>query len=167
VYCDIREKVGDDYPVLIKVGVEDGFPGGLGFSEGKQAAQLLAQWGYDAIEISQGLRGKWYEGTEFRTRINHIDREAYFRNWCKEVKTQTNVSIMMVGGLRTFGLMEEIIQRDEADFISLCRPLIKDPHIINEWKGGDHRRVTCISCNKCYKALLEGETLHCVQREIE
>jgi len=78
-----------------------------------------------------------------------------------------NVPIMMVGGLRTFDLMEEVIQKGEADFISLCRPLIKEPHIINEWKGGDHRRTTCISCNKCYEALLEGETLHCVIREIE
>lgn len=167
IYRDIRTKVGDDYPVLIKVGVEDGFPGGLEFSEGKQAALLLAEWGYDAIEISQGLRGKRYEGTEFRTRINHIDREAYFRDWCKEVKSQTNASIMMVGGLRTFGLMEEVIRKGEADFISLCRPLIKDPHIINEWKGGDLRRASCISCNKCYKVLLKGETLHCAQSEIE
>lgn len=167
VYRDIRTKVGDDYPVLIKVGVEDGFPEGLGFSEGRQAAQLLAQWGFDALEISQGLRGKWYEGTEFRTKVNQIDREAYFRDWCKEVKSQVNVPIMMVGGLRTFDLMEEIIEKCEADFISLCRPLIKEPHIINEWKGGDHRRATCISCNKCYEALLEGETLHCVIRKIE
>jgi 2,4-dienoyl-CoA reductase-like NADH-dependent reductase (Old Yellow Enzyme family) len=53
-----------------------------------------------------------------------------------------NVPIMMVGGLRTFALMEEVIQKGEADFISLCRPLIKEPHIINEWKVGDHRRAT-------------------------
>ena len=167
VYRDIRAKVGDDYPVLIKVGVEDGFTGGLGFSEGRQAARLLAQWGFDGLEISLGLRGKWYEGTEFRTKINRLDREAYFRDWCKAIKSQVNVSIMMVGGLRTFELMEEVIQKGEADFISLCRPLIKEPDIINEWKSGEYRRPACISCNKCYKALVKGETLHCVQSEIK
>ena len=31
----IRSQVGEDYPVLIKIGVQDGFPGGLEFNEGK------------------------------------------------------------------------------------------------------------------------------------
>ena len=72
---------------------------------------------------------------------------------------------MMVGGLRSFELMEEIIKEGEADFISLCRPLIREPGIINDWKSGDHHRATCISCNKCLEALIEGESLHCVQEK--
>lgn len=165
IYRDIRAKVGEDYPVLIKIGVEDGFSGGLEFCEGKLAAQLLAQWGFDALEISQGLRGRRYEGTEFRTKINRADREAYFRDWCKEIKSQVNTPIMMVGGLRTFGLMEEIIKKGEADFISLCRPLIREPGIVNGWKNGDHERAECISCNMCLEELVKGETLHCVQQK--
>ena len=51
IFQDSRAKVGEDYPVLIKLGVEDGFPGGLGFGEGRMAARLLAQWGFDALEI--------------------------------------------------------------------------------------------------------------------
>ena len=165
IYRDIRAKVGEDYPVLIKLGVQDGFPGGLEFSEGSLAAQLLAQWGFDALEISQGLRGKRYEGTEFRTKINRVDREAYFRDWCRKVKNQVTVPTMMVGGLRTFELMEEVIQDGEADFISLCRPLIGEPGIVNEWKGGKRHRATCISCNMCLEALVRGETLHCAQQK--
>ena len=130
IYQDIRAKVGEDYPVLIKLGVEDGFPGGPGFGEGRMAAQLLAQWGFDALEISQGLRGKRYEGTKFRAKINSVDREGYFRDWCKRVKSEVSVPAMMVGGLRTFELMEEIIQEGEADFIFFCRPLIREPGIV-------------------------------------
>ncbi|MFC1816446.1 NADH:flavin oxidoreductase [Thermodesulfobacteriota bacterium] len=167
IYQDIRAKVGEDYPVLIKLGVEDGFPGGLGFGEGRMAAQLLAQWGFDALEISQGLRGKRYEGTEFRTKINSVDREGYFRDWCKRVKSVVSVPVMMVGGLRTFELMEEVVQEGEADFISLCRPLIREPGIVNEWKGGQRHRATCISCNMCLSGLGKGETLHCAQQKSE
>jgi 2,4-dienoyl-CoA reductase-like NADH-dependent reductase (Old Yellow Enzyme family) len=167
IYRDIRAKVGEDYPVLIKIGVRDGFPGGLEFSEGKLVAQLLAQWGFDALEISSGLRGQGYENAEFRTKINRLDREAYFRDWCKEIKSQVNVPVIMVGGLRTFELMEEVIQKEEADFISLCRPLIREPGIINDWRRGNHRRATCISCNKCLEALYKGEKLYCVQEKLE
>ena len=109
IYSDIRRKGGPDYPVLIKLGVEDGFPGGLTFAEGKEAALRLAELGFDALEISQGLRGERYEGTEYRARIDAPDREAYNRAWCREIKARVNVPVMLVGGLRTLSLMEEIV----------------------------------------------------------
>jgi 2,4-dienoyl-CoA reductase-like NADH-dependent reductase (Old Yellow Enzyme family) len=167
IYKDIRAKVGEDYPVLVKIGVQDGFAGGLEFSEGKMASQRLAQWGYDALEISSGLRGKGYETAEFRTKINRLEREAYFRLWCKEIKSQVDVPVMMVGGMRTFELMEEVVQKGEADFVSLSRPFIREPGLVNDWKGGDRHRATCISCNKCFEALLQLEPLHCVQEKSE
>lgn len=164
IYQDIRYKVSEDYPVLIKIGVQDGFAGGLEFAEGKLATKFLAELGFDALEISQGLRGLRYEDTEFRTKINGLGREGYYRNCCREIKKEVDVPIMLVGGLRTFELMEEIVQNKEADFISLSRPLIREPRIINEWNRGDHHRAECISCNKCLEALIKGETLRCSQR---
>ncbi len=163
VYSDIRAKAGEDYPVLIKLGVKDAVPGGLELQEGERAACRLAQWGFDALEISLGLRGESYESTEFRTRIDCLDREAYFRDWCKRIKPQVNVPVMMVGGLRTFELMEEVIRKEEADFISLSRPFISEPAIINDWKRGDRHRARCVSCNKCLEGARKGEPLHCAQ----
>ena len=165
IYQNIRHKVGEDYPVFIKVGIQDGFPGGLEFSEGKLAAQYLAEFGFDALEISQGLRGSSYEETEFKTKINNLDREAYYRRWSAEIKKKVDVPVMLVGGLRTFELMEEIVRNREADLISLSRPLIREPGIINDWKRGNYHRAKCISCNKCLEALRKGETLQCIQRE--
>lgn len=81
IYKNIREKVGDDYPVFIKIGVQDGFFGGLQFDEGKESTKLLAKLGFDSLEISQGLRGKRYEGTEYKTHIDSLDKEAYYREW--------------------------------------------------------------------------------------
>ena len=136
------------------------------FSEGKLAAKRLAELGFDALEISQGLRGQSEKDTEFRTKINTPGREAYFRNWCHQIKNQVKAPVMMVGRLRTFNLMEEIIQNGEAGFISLSRPLIKEPSIINERRRGDRHRAKCISCNKCFEGLLKGGTLQCLQQEM-
>lgn len=167
IYREIREKVGAHYPLMIKLGVQDGFPGGLDFREGRQAAKLLARCGFDALEISLGLRGHGYETAEFRTGINSLDSEAYFRAWTGEIKGEVNVPVMMVGGLRTFQLMEEVIQKNETDFISLCRPLIREPGIIHEWKSGERHRATCISCNKCLEGIRDGGVLRCVQQKME
>jgi len=165
IYRDIRAKVGQDFPVLLKIGVQDGFPRGLGFHEGKRAAESFARWGVDALEISSGLRGTGYEQSEFRTGIGRPDREGYFRQWCREIKERVDVPVMMVGGLRSPRLMEEVIRSGDADLVSLCRPLIREPGLVNEWKKNDHHRATCISCNKCFEAILEGQGLHCVQEK--
>jgi 2,4-dienoyl-CoA reductase-like NADH-dependent reductase (Old Yellow Enzyme family) len=165
IYEDIRGKVGKDYPVLIKIGVQDAYPGGLEFSESKLAAKYLAEWGFDALEISLGLRGPSYEETEFRTKVDRLDGEAYYRNWCRDIRKEVDIPIIMVGGLRTFELLEEIVQKKESDFISLSRPLIREPNIVNDWKRGDRHRAKCISCNKCLEGLRRGKKLHCFQEE--
>jgi 2,4-dienoyl-CoA reductase-like NADH-dependent reductase (Old Yellow Enzyme family) len=165
ILLSIRSRVGKDYPVLIKLGVEDGFPEGLGFAEGRRAARILAQAGYDALEISSGLRGKGYATTEFKTGISRREREAYFRNWCRDIKPAVNVPVIMVGGLRSPELMEETLQNKEADLLALSRPLIKEPALINDWQNGNRHRATCISCNQCFEALLKGEALRCVYHE--
>ncbi len=70
---------------------------------------------------------------------------------------------MLVGGLRTFEIMEEVVQNKEADFVPLSRPLIREPGIINDWRKMDYHRAKCVSCNKCLEALREGKILECVQ----
>jgi 2,4-dienoyl-CoA reductase-like NADH-dependent reductase (Old Yellow Enzyme family) len=163
IYKDIRRKVGPDYPVFIKIGVQDGFEGGLQFSEGKQAAGLLAGMGFDGLEISQGLRGQRYEGTEYRAHINNLKKEAYYRHWCREIKEQVDIPVMMVGGLRTLSLMEEIIKSREADLVSLCRPLICEPGLVNDWKKDGSKIAKCISCNKCVDLIYKGQPVGCIQ----
>ena len=104
--------------------------GGLELTEGLMAAQHLAKLGFDAIEVSQGLRGELFHEAEFRTHIDSREKEGYFRKWAKQVKAIVSVPVMAVGGLRSFDLMEEIINAGEADFISLCRPFVREPDLV-------------------------------------
>jgi 2,4-dienoyl-CoA reductase-like NADH-dependent reductase (Old Yellow Enzyme family) len=159
---DIRKKTGEDFPVLIKLGVEDAYPDGLTFADGIKVAKTLAGAGFDALEVSLGMRGNSYEQCEFKTKINKIEKEAYYRDWCRAVKQQVEVPVMMVGGIRSPALMEEIIAAGDADFISLSRPLIREPNIINAWQKGETQKSACISCNKCLEVIRSGIPLHCV-----
>ncbi len=161
IYKDIRAKVGQDYPVLIKTGVADAFPGGLETAEGIAAAVKMARMGFDAVEVSQGLRGAMFAGAEFRPGIDSIDQEAYFREWAAEVKEKVEVPVMMVGGLRTFSLMEEVVAGGEADLVSLSRPLIREPGLVQRWRQDPSHQAACTSCNGCLLRLRDGKPLAC------
>jgi len=154
IYRDIRNKVGEDYPIMIKIGVVDCIQNGLSAVEGQAAAQLLGETGYDALEISQGLRGKGYEQSEFRPNVTLVDREAYFREYSRYVKKMVKVPVILVGGLRSLEVMEEIVKQGDADLVSLSRPLIKEPNLVKEWEKGSKRRSQCISCNRCLEMLM-------------
>jgi 2,4-dienoyl-CoA reductase-like NADH-dependent reductase (Old Yellow Enzyme family) len=162
IYRAVRKQVGPEYPVTIKLGVEDSVPDGLRFEEGMEAAVELAQVGYDAIEVSQGLRGLSYAQTEFRQNINKRELEAYFREWTREVKKRVRVPVIMVGGLRSVNLMREVLTANEADFVSLCRPLVREPDLVAFWEAGEMRRPKCVSCNRCFEHVIAGLRLECV-----
>jgi len=161
IYRAIKAEVGPDYPVLIKLGVCDGFPGGLSFEEGLEAAVQLADLGYDSIEVSQGLRGVKWEQTEMRAKVVKREQEAYFREWTWQVKKRVNVSVMMVGGLRSVDLMEKVVAAGEADFVCLSRPLVREPDLVASWFQGETRHPACISCNKCFEEVIKGNRLRC------
>jgi 2,4-dienoyl-CoA reductase-like NADH-dependent reductase (Old Yellow Enzyme family) len=161
VLTSIRKRVGPEFPVLIKLGVRDGFDGGLSLEEGIEAAQLLAEAGYDALEISQGLRGARFRETEFRTKLKRPEDRGYFRQWAKAVKERVPVPVIAVGGIRDLEMAEEIVQQGEADLVSMSRPLISEPGLIARWRKGDRKPARCISCNKCLEALRVPRPISC------
>ncbi|GAI17003.1 unnamed protein product, partial [marine sediment metagenome] len=63
---------------------------------------------------------------------------------------------------RSYGVAKELIEKDLADYISLCRPLIREPELIKRWKRGNTERAACISCNKCFVPTREGKGIYCV-----
>jgi len=162
VLAAIREQVGLDYPVMIKLGLADGFAHGLALKDGLEAARRLAQAGYDCLEISQGLRGKGYQEAEFRPEDKKAAQEGYFRDWAAAVKQRVSVPVIAVGGLRTPQACAEVLERNQADLVALCRPLVSEPALVARWQDGDLTRSRCISCNKCVEAIMSGEPVSCI-----
>jgi 2,4-dienoyl-CoA reductase-like NADH-dependent reductase (Old Yellow Enzyme family) len=104
----------------------------------------------DGIEISGGIGGSRSFNT--RTGIRSVDDEAYFRPLARQVKVLTHLPLALVGGLRSKAVMEEVLTSGDADFISLCRPLICEPDLPNRLHGGRQDRARCLSANLCYPA---------------
>ena len=148
----VRQATGRDFSLMIKFGPWEDLPGGLPLEEGVEAAREIAGQGLDAMEISAGGKGSVQRENE-----DELER-AYFRDAAVAVKRAVNVPIILVGGIRSLEMANEILESGDADLISMSRPFIREPDLLLRWQRGDTKPATCISCNKCMPA---GRILSC------
>ena len=164
VLRSIRGAVGRDYPVLVKMNCQDFIENGLTLEDSLQVGAMLVENGIDAIELSGGvlIGGKL---SPSRMGIKTEDKEAYFQHGAIAFKTQIEVPLILVGGNRSFQVAERLVDDGVADYISMCRPLIREPDLINRWKSGDRSRATCVSDNMCFKPAAQGQGIYCLTKE--
>ena len=166
IYDAIREVVGADYPILIKMNCADFIDNGLTIDDSLKAARIFSDAGFDAIEISGGIiRSKKLSPS--RSGITTQEKEAYFKGYAENFKRNIKVPLVLVGGLRSFEVAEKILAEGTADYISMSRPLIREPNLINRWKEGDLRKAECKSDNLCFNPGFEGKGIYCVTKEME
>jgi len=164
VLGSIREAVGTEYPVLVKMNCRDYIENGLTLEDSLQVVKMLAENGIDAIELSGGVLvgGKL---SPSRMGIKTAEKEAYFREDARAFKKHIDVPLILVGGNRSLQVAEQLVTEDAADFISMSRPLIREPDLINRWKSGDLRKSACDSDNLCFGPAAKGEGIYCVTEE--
>jgi len=144
----IKELLGTDYPVIVKLNSTDLLPKGLTIEESIEIAVLLEKNGIDGIEVSGGMneagKASVWEGpfTE--------EEEGYFVDNAALIKAAVRVPVFGLGGLRTFALMEKAVEEGRADLISMSRPFIREPYLVKKFRLGEIKKSKCISCNKCF-----------------
>jgi len=160
----IRSTVGDSFPILIKINCRDFHDNGLELADSVQTGIMLAEGGIDAIELSGGnrLSGKRVPA---RVGIKSEDQEAYFQNEARTYKNKVKVPLILVGGNRSFQVAEKLVTEGPADYISMSRPFIREPGLINRWKSGDLSRATCLSDSLCFGPARKGQGIYCVTEE--
>jgi 2,4-dienoyl-CoA reductase-like NADH-dependent reductase (Old Yellow Enzyme family) len=163
----IRKEVGPEFPVFTKLNSEDFLPGGLMVEDMVHTATLLEEAGIDAIELSGGtfLSGK--NSPSRKGKPEPGEPEAYYEVAAGKYKKEISVPLMLVGGIRTIETAERLIALEVADYVSLCRPLIREPALINRWKSGDRRPALCVSDSGCFAPGFEGKGVYCVVEERE
>lgn len=162
-YHAVRKAVGTEYPVMIKINSEDLLDGGLTVDDMLETAVLLDELGIDAIELSGGTGYGWQTtGDMNRSFSKTVQTEVYWRNAAERLKAKVTAPLMLVGGIRSYEIANQLVNDGIADYISLCRPLMREPNLVNRWQSGDTRKAVCVSDNACFGPLLAGNGLQCV-----
>ena len=158
----IREATGKEFLLLIKINSDDNLPGGFGMEEMLQVSKMLEKAGVDAIEISGGTIAALVTGDINNSFSPATRNPVYYREAAEIYKEKIKVPLILVGGIRSFETADELVKTGTADYISLCRPLIREPDLIKRWKAGDLRPSECISDSACFQPGMEGKGVYCV-----
>jgi 2,4-dienoyl-CoA reductase-like NADH-dependent reductase (Old Yellow Enzyme family) len=157
----IKGTVGPDYPVMVKLSVHDFVKGGLEPPEALEIARRLEQDGIAAIQVSACCSASVPDKHCPKKEILEPAEEGYLMDFTQFIKEGVKVPVIAVGGIRSLSTAQNILKESKADYISLGRPFIREPHLINRWKSGDTAKAKCISCNGCYETGMQGLGISC------
>lgn len=154
-YIAMRQAVGKNFPILIKLNSADYQEGGLTENESFEVAKRLAELGINAIEVTGGnesLKDVIHNnlGAARRKVDKDMENQSYFRSHAARLAKTLPIPIILIGGNRQFERMTEILNSTKISYFTLSRPLTAEPDLINIWASGNLKKPKCISCNKCY-----------------
>jgi len=143
----IRKRVGRDYPVWCRLSaMEMGVEGGITLEETQAVAQLAEKAGVDAIHVSA------HQLTPAR-RPPMAQPPCIFVPLAEGIKKVVSVPVIAVGRIPP-ELGEGVLRDGKADFISIGKALLADPHLPQKVAMGSMEDITpCICCLTCLDSL--------------
>lgn len=157
IVTGIKNLCGKDFPVIIRLSIDEFVPGGVKLEEGVEIACHMEEAGVDAINVSCGT----YESMP--TVMEPITYEQGWRSYiAAAVKARVKVPVITVGVIREPAAAEEILATGQADFVAIGRGLIADADWCEKASSGREAAIRkCISCLHCLDNGLLGVHLTC------
>ena len=145
---EVRRQVGEDYPIIFNLQVQELIKHGTTIQDGIEMAKLIAPY----VDAFEPVTAKRFKGTSMH------GSEAYFTSYgpllpyvraIKDAVPEKTVIASVRMGIPE--LAEKTLANGDADFVSLGRPLFADPEWITKAaKGQTQEIVRCIGCMNCY-----------------
>lgn len=175
VYRAVRRVTGADFPITARLGVADVVAGGLTLTDGLAIARQLAAEGLDGLEVTYGVMTSYRENIRPYVGVGRLQAiangmlhrsfsrpiaEAYYRPFARAAKAAIQIPVILVGGMRSTQIMDDVVRCGDADFVAMARPFVREPDLANKIAQGRRGPVDCVSCNICF--LHEGiDPLRC------
>lgn len=144
----IKESTGFDFPLMAKLNSVDWLPQGLTLEESIEIGRILEEEGLDAVEVSGGMSEAGE--TSIWKGVRPPQKEGYFVDNASLIKKAVSIPVLGLGGIRSFSVMEEMVKKGKVDLISMSRPFIRDPFLVQKFRRREKLKSDCISCNKCF-----------------
>ena len=150
----VRNEVGTDFPISVKLNSADFQKGGFKEDEALEVVKMLDQEGVDLLEISGGT----YEKLAFfledeNQRESTKKREAYFLDFAEKVRESSDIPIMVTGGFRTSAFCNEAIKDNKLDLVGMGRPFLSNITKIPDFIATENTRLSNPAIRSIFSSL--------------
>ncbi len=138
----VREKVGKDYPVIVRISVDDIRNGGVTIDEARMICREFEAAGLDGINVTVG--GYW--NAHYYVAPAAVPR-GYLLKYAEEIKKAVNIPVIAVGRIGQPAMARDAILGGKADMIAMGRASLVDPYIPEKILEGRIDEICpCIGC---------------------
>lgn len=128
----VRNAVGPDVPIAIKINATDKLEGGLSEAEALEVVRLLDRTSVDLIDVSGGT---YFPGAPASS--DGVSATGpYFADFSRRAKRLTDIPVMLTGGIKSRAEAVAVIENGIADALGLARTMVLEPGLANNWLGG-------------------------------
>jgi 2,4-dienoyl-CoA reductase-like NADH-dependent reductase (Old Yellow Enzyme family) len=117
VIAAIKETVGNDFPILLRLGAADYMENGSTVEDAKVAAIEFQKAGVDILDISGGLCGFAVPG---------LEGQGYFSELTQPIKEVVSIPVILTGGITDAQAAEDLLLSGKADLVGVGRAIFKD-----------------------------------------
>jgi len=167
----IRQAVGKDYIIGVRMTFDEERPGGVTPEEGIRIAQVLTAAGVDFISVIKGFTDT---DTELARVIPPMGTPSAphleLAGW---VKRNLDVPVMHAARIADVATARYAISEGLLDLVGMTRALIADPHLVAKVARGESDRIRpCVGANMCIDGIYSTGASYCVHnpstgRELE
>jgi 2,4-dienoyl-CoA reductase-like NADH-dependent reductase (Old Yellow Enzyme family)/thioredoxin reductase len=155
VLQEVRKSVGPDFPISLRLSVEECIEDGYTFEDIRPILPGLVQAGADILHASLGTHGSPGGITSAP-----FEYQPGFNVWrAKKLKEAVDLPVIAVGRFTEPSLADQVIARGEADLVAFGRQFLADPDFLVKTREGRPEDIRkCIACNQgCIERLMLGE----------
>lgn len=149
VLAAVRDRVGTDFPVWFRISGKEFLDGGIGITEARENARVLAEAGSDAVHVTAG-----HHWNAKSTPSGYAERAVY-ADIAAEIREAVSVPVITVGRINDPAVAERVLAAGKADFVAMARAHLADPHFLRKAKEGEADRIRpCVGgLEGCYDGL--------------
>lgn len=118
IIAAVRKTVGEDFPILLRLGASDYMDGGITIENSLTAVREFEKAGVDLLDISGGFCGYIIPGI--------TGRQGYFAPLTEAIKKEVSIPVILTGGITEAKAAEQLLADGKADLIGIGRAILKD-----------------------------------------
>jgi 2,4-dienoyl-CoA reductase (NADPH2) len=158
VVTAVRNTLGPEYPLIIRMNGNDFMPGGQSPIELQEYAKALVACGVDALCINVG----WHEARVPQI-ISSVPRGVY-AYLARGIKEKVVIPVIASHRINDPGTARKLIVDGMCDMVAMGRSLIADPLLPQKTQSGhEHEIIHCIACAQgCFDNLFKLKAVECL-----